>query len=213
MTTRDRTPQGRETKISLLTNKKTKRNAFYIGIDPDTDKNGIALLDTETRKLTIQQLSFAHTLEYIKKQYALFTLSNKEGFKVIIEAGWMNKGNWHIQRWDGRAASAAKGVDQGRNEQTSRLLGEMMEYYNIPYEFKRPLPKCWSGSNRKITREELEEVTAQTLGRQNQEGRDAALLAWDKAGFPIRVHVRGQKVRATRNEKAATKIKIFGESV
>ena len=188
-------------------------SAFYIGIDPDTDKNGVALLDTETRKLTIQQLDFAHTLEYIKKQYALFSLSDKEGFKVIIEAGWMNKGNWHLQRWDGRAASAAKGVDQGRNEQTSRLLGEMMEYYNIPYEFKRPLPKCWRGNNRKITREELEDVTAQPLGRQNQEGRDAALLAWDKAGFPIRVHVKGQKVRATRNVKAATKVKIFNESV
>ena len=46
-----------------------------------------------------------------------------------------------------------------------------------------------------ITKEELEEITLQKLGRLNQEGRDAALLAWDYAGLPMRITsatLRGQ---------------------
>ena len=205
MRTFNQTNNEKEEKLSIM-------STFYIGIDPDTDKNGVALLNTETRKITIQQLDFAHTLEYIRRQHDVLSVRGGHGFKVIIEAGWMNKGNWHLRRWDGRAVSAAKGVDQGRNEQTSRLLGEMMAYYGIPYEFKRPLPKCWKGGNRKITREELEEVTAQTLGRQNQEGRDAALLAWDKAGLPVRVSVRGPQMHAARKPETAGKVKIFDDN-
>lgn len=164
---------------------------FYIGIDPDVDKNGVAYLDLATRQLIIKTLTFAQTLDYLQQAQAHAT-ANDIGYKVIIEAGWMNQGNWHLRHYDGRQASAAKGVDQGRNEQTSRLLGEMCQHYGIPYEHKRPLPKCWSGHDRKITHDELEQVTGQKLKRTNQEGRDAALLAWDKAGFPMRVSVRGR---------------------
>lgn len=160
---------------------------FYIGIDPDVDKNGVAYLDLATRQLIIKTLTFAQTLDYLQQAQS-HAAANELGYKVIIEAGWMNHGNWHLRYTDGRAASATKGVHQGRNEQTSRLLGEMCAHYGIPYEHKRPLPKCWSGKDRKITQEELEQVTGQKLKRTNQEGRDAALLAWDKAGFPMRVH-------------------------
>ncbi len=163
---------------------------IYIGIDPDVDKNGIAVLNLKTRKLTVKQLPFAETIKWVNTLYEQALQGNNHGFKVIIEAGWLNKSNWHLQRWDTRTVAAAKGVSQGRNEQVSRLLGEMMDFLKIPYEFKRPLAKCWSGQNRKITQDELEQVTQQKLGRMNQEGRDAALLAWDKAGFPMRISLR-----------------------
>lgn len=169
---------------------------FYIGIDPDTDRNGVACLDLQTRQVTIQTLPFAQTLDYLR-QAQTYATDNDLGYKVIIEAGWMNHGNWHLRHYDGRAASAAKGVDQGRNEQTSRLLGEMCAHYGIPYEHKRPLPKCWQGKDRKITHEELEQVTGQKLKRTKQEGRDAALLAWEKAGFPMRISVRGRAGKDT----------------
>lgn len=186
-----------------MTDRETDRvtGGFYIGVDPDCDRSGVALLDLETRRLTIQQLPFAKTVEYIRGTYWQLGIEKQHGFKVIIEAGWMNHGNWHLMRWDSRQAAAAKGVSQGRNEQTSRLLGEMMEFYCIPYEFKRPLPKCWSGHDRKITKEELEEITSQKLGRMNQEGRDAALLAWDKAGFPMRLAPKPTGHTATRTKK------------
>jgi hypothetical protein len=196
--------QRQNEKQQKNTKKDTKMDGYYIGIDPDCEKSGVALLDLETRKLTIQQLPFAEAVEQIRSWHQQLMEEQNHGFKVIIEAGWMNHGNWHLQRWDGRQAAAAKGVSQGRNEQTSRLLGEMMEFYGIPYEFKRPLPKCWSGHDRKITKEELEQVTGQNLGRLNQEGRDAALLAWDKAGFPMRLAPKPVGYAASHTAKMTT---------
>ena len=185
-------------------------STIYIGIDPDVEKNGVALLDVETRKLSIRQLPFAQTVEYCRGQYR--SLELKDGFKVIIEAGWLNRGNWHLSRWDGRNGAAAKGVDQGRNEQTSRLLGEMMDFYNIPYEFKRPLFKCWAGKDRKITTAELESITGQKIGRINQEGRDAALLAWDKAGLPMRISTETLRAIAAKSGKRAAKVLKFAQN-
>ena len=187
----------------------SKVNNYYIGIDPDVDKSGVALLETETRKLTVKTLCFAELIDYLKEMEfatSAFTLKGeRKSMMVIIEAGWMNRGNWHLQRWDGRASAAAKGVSQGRNEQVSRLLGEMCGHLGIPYEFKRPLPKCWGGHDRKITQRELEEITGQKVARTNQEGRDAALLAWDKAGFPMRIHVK--PVSARKNTISAKELR------
>lgn len=186
---------------------------FYIGIDPDVEKNGVALLEVETRQLYIQQLPFAETIDFcVQNFHAAQQQIPPCGFKVIIEAGWMNRGNWHLRRWDGRNGAASKGVDQGRNEQTSRLLGEMMEHFNVPYEFKRPLVKCWTGHDRKITKEELECITGQALGRTNQEGRDAALLAWDKAGLPMRISTDTLRAIAAKKQKRAAKVLNFPQN-
>lgn len=160
---------------------------YYIGIDPDVDKNGVALLDVNTHRLSIQTLTFAETLDYLTRAYYELHKRLNHGFKVIIEAGWMNHGNYHVKAWEGSQVSAAKGVSQGRNEQTSRLLGEMCQHYGIPFEFQRPLFKTWHGKDKKITQAELEDITGQKLARTNQEGRDAALLAWHKANLPIRL--------------------------
>ena len=163
------------------------REQIIIGIDPDTDRNGIAMIDMSTHKLQVQMLTFPILLDFIKEKYHQFAEIDKWDFKVVIEAGWMNHGNYHIKRCQGKQGIASLGVDQGRNEQVSRTIGQMMEHWGIPYEFKRPLPKCWHGADRKITKEEIEEITLQKLGRLNQEGRDAALLAWDYAGLPMRI--------------------------
>lgn len=80
---------------------------FYIGIDPDVDRNGVAFLDIESRMLDIQCLPFPQTLEYLQ-QARDYAAENHTPYKVIIEAGWMNKGNWHLNHWDGRIASAAR---------------------------------------------------------------------------------------------------------
>ena len=161
------------------------REQIIIGIDPDTDRNGIAVLDMSTHKLQVQMLPFPELLDFIKAKHHQVAEVEKWDFIVIVEAGWMNHGNYHIKRWQGKQGIASLGVDQGRNEQVSRTIGQMLAHWGIPYEFKRPLPKCWHGADRKITKEEIEEITRQKLGRLNQEGRDAALLAWDYAGLPM----------------------------
>ena len=170
----------------IIDSEKNKKADFVIGIDPDVDRNGCALLNVEARKMIVNMLPFPKLIDFIAEQNHDIQSIGKR-LIVVIEAGWMNKSNFHIRTRHGKQGIASLGVDQGRNEQVSRLIGEFMEHYAIPYLFKRPLLKCWLGKDRKITKEEIERITGQSLGRINQEGRDAALIAWEHAGLPIRI--------------------------
>lgn len=161
-----------------------------IGIDPDVDKNGVALLDCNTRTLSVTTLTFPDLLDYLQYQKRQAEVSDRNVI-VAVEAGWMNHGNWHLKYRDNRNVAVAKGVHQGRNEQVSRIIGQMCERYGLRYEFIRPLRKCWQGENGKITHDELAYFTG-LRGRTNQEGRDAALIAWIHAGFPVKVRPVGK---------------------
>lgn len=156
-----------------------------IGIDPDVDKNGVALLDCNSKALSIVTLTFPDLLDYLLYQKRQAEVTGKNVI-VAIEAGWMNQGNWHLKYRDNRNVAVAKGVHQGRNEQVSRIIGQMCERYQMHYEFIKPLRKYWKGENGKITHEELAYFTG-IKGRTNQEGRDAALIAWVYAGYPVSV--------------------------
>jgi hypothetical protein len=159
---------------------------YFIGIDPDVDKNGVAIVEKETKRLECAALTFADTLDYLQW---VATRSAEAGaaVKVFVEAGWMNHSNWHLKKWDNRGQVVAKGVSQGRNEQVSRLLGEMCQHYGLSWQHILPFKKCWSGRDRKITHDELCAVTGLVYGRTNQEMRDAALIAWVAAGLPVKV--------------------------
>ena len=156
-----------------------------IGIDPDVDKNGVAMLDCNTRTLTITTLTFPQLLDYLQYQKRQAEVQGRN-IIVAVEAGWMNQGNWHLKYRDNRNVAVAKGVHQGRNEQVSRIIGQMCERYELHYEFIKPLRKNWKGKDAKITHEELAYFTG-IKGHTNQEGRDAALIAWVYAGFAVRV--------------------------
>ena len=162
---------------------------YFIGIDPDVTKNGVAIVEKETRHLECAALTFAQTLDYL--QWVCQRSAEAEAtVKVYVEAGWLNKSNWHLYFKDSIASAAAKGVSQGRNEQVSKLLGEMCKHYGLQWQFQKPLQKCWDGRGRKITHKELCDVTGMTTKRTNQEMRDAALIAWVAAGLPIRITKR-----------------------
>lgn len=162
---------------------------IIIAIDPDAEKNGIATLNVITRKLTLQTLSFPETLDYllyIKRQCEV----TNDPYIVVIEAGWLNKGNWHLIKAESHARAAAKGNSVGRNHETGRKLVEMCEHWHIPNDTVKPLilrikgRNIWQGRDGKITHEELAIFTGIT-GRTNQEERDAALLAWNYANLPL----------------------------
>lgn len=165
----------------------TKKVHFdiVIGIDPDVDKNGVALLNSNTKLLNITTLTFPDLLDYLLYQKRIAE-STEQHLIVAIEAGWLNKGNWHVKRGQSVIAAAKTGQNTGRNEQVSRIIGQMCERYGLHYEFIRPLKKCWHGKDGKITHEELSYFTG-IAGHTNQEGRDAALIAWIYAGFAVRV--------------------------
>ena len=63
--------------------------ALYIGIDPDLDKSGIAVWESQNEILTLKNLSFWQLFDLLS--------TNRDRIVVVrIEAGWLNfKSNWH----------------------------------------------------------------------------------------------------------------------
>lgn len=154
-----------------------------IGIDPDVEKSGVAFLEVQSRKLEVSSLRFPDLLSYLRFCKAK---SGGTAFAVVIEAGWLNRSNWHFSPRDSRAKCAEIGRAAGRNHQTGILIAEMCEAMGIKYHLQKPLTKVWKGRDGKITHAELSAFTG-IMGRTNQDGRDAALLAWTFAGLPIRL--------------------------
>ena len=160
-----------------------QRTGTVIAIDPDIEKNGVATIVRSKRVCQVAGMTFPEVLEYVKSQ----SVNAEKPLEVIVAAGWLNKGNWHVtESRNGRrsptAWAAAVGKSDGECSAVSKKLLECFEFYKIPAEPRKPLLKCWKGKDRKITHEELAEqmklnrVTFQ-YKRTNQEMRDAAWLA------------------------------------
>lgn len=71
-----------------------------------------------------------------------------------------------------------------------RKIVEMAKHYGLTVDEVKPLRKCWRGREGKITHEELAQFIPGLPKRTTQDIRDAALLAWTYAGFPIKMNVR-----------------------
>lgn len=163
---------------------------IIVGIDPDIDKSGYAVLKCGERKVTtIDALGFFQLQSYLT---ALADRARRldVSLVVVVEASWMIQANWHVNQYDRRNRAAAKGYDVGRNHQVGKLIVEMCKVNDIPVVEHIPLRKCWAGKDRKITHEELTQFCPVDNTRTNQEMRDAALLAWSFADFPIRLNPR-----------------------
>jgi len=161
-----------------------KKYDVIIGIDPDTVKSGVAYLEPATRKLEAASLAFPQLLDYLK---TVAGKSKKNGKSVIIvvEAGWLNTiSNYHTTA-DRAGQRIAKNV--GSNQQVGKLTVEMCRHYGLEVDEIKPLPKIWKGRDRKITHAELAQITGLIEKTSDQEQRDAALLAWNYSGLPIRL--------------------------
>lgn len=169
-----------------------RKLGFVIGIDPDIKKNGVACISRSRRELEVATLTFPETLEFVKTKYGIWQEVNAStapaSFMVYVEAGWLNKGNWHVTesrngKMSPSAWAAAVGKGDGECSAVSKKLIECFEYYGIPVTPIKPLRKCWKGPDRKITHEELlreleiYKVQHKIGKRSNQEARDSALLA------------------------------------
>ena len=158
-----------------------KRYGTVIGIDPDVKASGVSVLDCESRTLELHCMSFPEMLEAIRELYD----KRPKPFTVVIEAGYLNKPIWHLKPFEKQNIAAAIGASVGRNQQVAHDLVACLDYYGIPYTTVKPLVKMWNGPDRKITHEELVYLTGLKDKRSNPETRDAALLAWAYAGFPL----------------------------
>ena len=136
--------------------------------------------------MEITTLPFYKLVKFIEWQHEL-SLSNNQSLVVVVEAGWLNaKSNFHGQIGQ-RAQRIAKNV--GSNHQTGKHIVEMCEGIGVDVELQKPLIKRWKGAGGKITHEEISYFTGITT-KTSQDGRDAALIAWNYAGFPIKVKAK-----------------------
>ena len=163
-----------------------------IGIDPDIEKNGCSIIWRARREMEVAHLNFPETLEWVKAKHAQwkerYGESAPNSFMVYVEAGWLNKGNWHVTesrngKMSPSAWAAAVGKSDGECSAVSKKLIECFEHYGIPATPMKPLRKCWKGKDRKITHDELKleltlyKVQHNIKGRSNQEVRDSVLIA------------------------------------
>lgn len=158
---------------------------YIIGIDPDTDKSGVAQLRVAGREMEAFSNSFPELLDYLQR---MAQYQHRTGMKilVVVEASWKISTNWHTKRGESVRVSASKGIDQGRCAEVGRKIVECARYYGLEVKEQLPLKKIWKGPDGKITHEEISAFIRMGT-RLNQETRDAALLAWNEAGFPIRI--------------------------
>jgi hypothetical protein len=160
-----------------------KKYDVIIGIDPDADKSGMAVLDrTDNNSMNATVLPFPELLANIGM---VCGQCSRSGLKmcVVVEAGWMEKkSNFHGAQGR-RAERIAK--DVGRNHETGRKIIEMLDYQGIDNIAMHPLRKIWRGRNGKITHNEILSIIPDFGKKSNQEERDAALLAWHFAELPI----------------------------
>ena len=153
---------------------------IVIGIDPDVNKSGVGVVSRERKGVEVFSRSFPELLEYLKMA------ATHTSVVVVVEASWKISTNWHTGRGDSIRTAARKGKDAGRCHEVGRKIVECAQYYGLEVVEKLPLKKIWKGKDGKITDEEIKAFMP-IQGRTNQEERDAALLAWDYAGLPIRL--------------------------
>lgn len=112
--------------------------ALYLGIDPDNKKSGVALWNTVSRRYEFLKLmTFVELIEYLKIQH-------KYLYKVHLEAGWLNKSNWHLDEKDTLYSAAKKGHDVGLNHQVGILIEEFLRHYEVKYRLIKPTTQKWT---------------------------------------------------------------------
>jgi hypothetical protein len=143
---------------------------ILIGIDPDTKASGVAIYNSKSKDLIyLRNLSFFDLYEKLKYEKESSELSNRlHDLKVILEAGWLNKGNWHTSG-SSKTASTAIGNKTGANHETGRKIEEMLIYLGIPYELRKP-------TNAKVDSKYFKKLTG--IEKSNQDQRDAGMLIW-----------------------------------
>ncbi len=140
---------------------------LYIGIDPDVDKSGFAVWNKPAQKFeSIEALGLAEIMSFFQVMKISIEI-------VVIEAGYMNKGNRHTFKGQTVAAAAKTGENVGRNHQRGMDIVEILEWMKIPYRLQKPItPNKW-----KDDAAHFKTITG-WHGKTNPEKRDAAMLVY-----------------------------------
>jgi trehalose/maltose hydrolase-like predicted phosphorylase len=144
---------------------------MIIGIDPDTEKNGVAIVSDNKVKLI--NLPFWELIELIRQKH-----SEDKNLVVVIEKGEINKAIFSANHSKTKAIAAKIGTAVGKNFQISSILEDYCKKYDINYKKYVPTTKKWDKQYMK----DVFEITKRT----NQEQRDAlrCALAFHKKTKP-----------------------------
>lgn len=140
----------------------------YIGIDPDTDKNGVAYYNNITKKISLHNLRYFELFDFLMENKKNCSEVNGK-ICVIIEAGWLNKkSNFHDKKKQSKAVGEMIAKRVGANHQAGEKIVEMCEYLNINYKEIKPTTAKWDADFcNKIVGKKI---------RSNQDNRDALKL-------------------------------------
>lgn len=134
---------------------------IIIGIDPDLEKSGVAILGSD---LQLKNLTFHETVE-------LFRNEQDSIKKVVIEAGWENKkANFRVGGNHSRQVNEQISRRVGMNHATGILLAEIAQAMGIAVLLVKP-------TKSKLDAKEFNKITG-WQGWTNQEVRDAAMLVY-----------------------------------
>ena len=135
---------------------------IIIGIDPDLEKSGVAVLGQSHFEL--KNLKFADVVELFQDQQDMIK-------KVVIEAGWLNKkANFRSGAKKSLAVNEQISKRVGENHATGKLLVQMAQHLGLPVVEVKP-------TKSKTNSEDFNRLTG-WVGRTNQEQRDAGMLIW-----------------------------------
>lgn len=134
---------------------------ILVGIDPDVEKNGVAI--NNCGEITLSNLSFFDLFDKLKELQ-----KQNIPLLVIVEGGWLNKSNWHKKVKGSAALNAKIGSSTGANHETGKKIVEMLEYLNITHVVTKPTK---SKLNAKVFK-----MLTKIEGRTNQEQRDSFML-------------------------------------
>ncbi len=95
-----------------------------IGIDPDVDKSGVCIVNE------MLQIELLTTMDLVDL-FALIEGMRDYDIRVIVEAGWMNKTNFHVGAMDNAWKSAKIGSHVGANHEIGRQIIKFCEKVGI----------------------------------------------------------------------------------
>ncbi|SED11053.1 hypothetical protein SAMN04489761_4306 [Tenacibaculum sp. MAR_2009_124] len=137
---------------------------ILIGIDPDVEKSGVAFKIKD--HIELSNLSFFDLFEFLSEKRDRVKKTSEE-ILIVVEAGWLNKSNWHKKKNGSAAVNAEIGKRTGANLETGKKIVEMVRFLKLPYKIIKP-------KTSKINSEFFKRITG--IKRSNQEQRDAYML-------------------------------------
>jgi hypothetical protein len=116
---------------------------MILGIDPDVERCGCAFV--EGGKLTLKLMTPVELL-------ALLHTHNVSNWTIRVEAGWLNKGNWHLKDAKTIQAAAEIGNRAGQNHAIAKLIASVASAYCENVQLIRP-------SSKKLTPDQFFKLT------------------------------------------------------